>query len=194
MSKTQQTSQGKPCRREYDFALILEGITDLEQKTMDAFYEAGCDDATFSVRYGRVFAEFSREAESYKDAVLSAISDVRRGGAEVLRVNECDLVTPADVARRIGRSKELVSQYISGGRGPRNFPPPECFLAEDKPLWMWCAVSYWLVENQLIKPEEYQEAQFEWVVNDLLSVERSRKQSPELFDAVSKAVAEPVSA
>ncbi len=144
----------EPCSREYDFALVLEGIADLNDNVMNRLFDAGCDDATFSMRYGRVFAEFSREAESYSQALLSAISAVRAAGvgAEVLRVNTCDLVTPADIARRIDRSRELVSQYISGDRGPGKFPPPECFLTDDKPLWMWCAVSYWLAENSLIRP------------------------------------------
>lgn len=193
MTQLNVPSSNKPCQREYDFALILEGIADLTDDVMDALFDAGCEDATFSMRYGRVFAEFSRETESYKDAVLSAIRDVRRAKttAEVLRVNPCDLVTQADIARRIDRSRELVSQYISGDRGPGMFPPPECFLAEDKPLWMWCAVSYWLAENQLIRPEEYREAEFVWVINDWLSAERARRGNPELFSAVSNALQKP---
>ena len=182
--------QTKPCRREYDFALVIEGVADLNDDVMNKLFNAGCDDATFSVRYGLIFAEFSRDADSYSQALLTAISDVRAAdvGAEVLRVNTCDLVTPADIARRIDRSRELVSQYISGDRGPGKFPPPECFLADDKPLWMWCAVSYWLLENSLIRPEEYHEAQFVWVVNDWLSSQRTRCQNPELVAQVENAL------
>ncbi len=182
--------QTKPCQREYDFALVIEEIVDLNDDVMDKLFSAGCDDATFSVRYGLVFAEFSREAESYSQALLTAINDVRAAGvgAEVLRVNTCDLVTPADIARRIDRSRELVSQYISGDRGPGKFPPPDCFLADDKPLWMWCAVSYWLLENSLIRPEEYHEAQFVWVVNKWLSSQRSRQENPDLISQIEQAL------
>ena len=182
--------QTRPCRREYDFALVIAGIADLNDDVMNKLFNAGCGDATFSVRYGLVFAEFSREAESYSQALLTAISDVRAAGvgAEVLRVNPCDLVTPADIARRINRSRELVSQYISGDRGPGKFPPPECFLADDKPLWMWCAVSHWLLENSLIRPEEYYEAQFAWVVNDWLSSQRTRCQNPDLVSQIENAL------
>lgn len=192
MKKALPSPQNEPCRREHDFALILDGIDDLTDGVMDRLFEAGCADATFSIRYGLVFAEFSRTAESYRDAVLSAIQDVHRAdvGAEVLRVNPCDLVTPADIARRIDRSRELISQYIRGDRGPGNFPPPECFLADEKPLWMWCAVSHWLAENQLMRPEESREAQFVWVVNDWLSAQRSRRQAPELIAQLEKSFVE----
>ena len=191
MKPIQDNPPQAPCRREYDFALVVDGITDLNDAAMNKQFRAGCDDATFSVRYGLVFAEFSRESESYPQALLSGIRDVRAAGvgAEVLRVNTCDLVTPADIARRIERSRELVSQYISGDRGPGHFPPPECFLADDKPLWMWCAVSYWLAENSLIRPEEYREAQFVWVVNEWLASQRSRHENPELISQIEKALA-----
>jgi len=183
MSRKQEKKPTKPIKREYDFAVVLGNLPDLTDEAMDALHESGCDDATFSLRYGLVFAEFSREADSYKQAVMSAIADVRKAdtGAEVLRVNECDLVSASDIARRIERSRELVSQYIKGDRGPGNFPSPECFLSDDKPLWAWCAVSYWLLENQLIREEDHEEAQFVWALNELLSVERQRKQNPELM-------------
>jgi len=179
------------CPREFDFALVLDGLSDLTDEVMDKLYKAGCDDATFSLRYGRVFAEFSRTTATYAEAVLSAIRDVRAAniGADLLRVNECDLVTASDIARRIDRSRELVSQYISGGRGPGHFPPPECFLADEKPLWAWCAVSYWLVENQLMKPEVHERALFTWVVNEWLSAQRSRVENPDLVSQVETALA-----
>jgi hypothetical protein len=194
MAKKAIQPQKKNCPREFDFALVLDGLDDLTDDVMDKLFEAGCDDATFSLRYGRVFAEFSRTAESYSEAVLSAIRHVRMAnvGADLLRVNECDLVTAADIARRVERSRELVSQYISGGRGPGNFPSPECFLADDKPLWAWCAVSYWLVENQLVRPEVYEQARFAWVVNEWLSSQRSRAENPDLVSQVEAALAKPV--
>jgi hypothetical protein len=85
----------------------------------------------------------------------------------------------------------LVSQYIGGGRGPGNFPPPECLLADEKPLWAWCAVSYWLVENQLVKPEVHEQARFAWVVNEWLAAQRSRAENPDLVSQVETALAAP---
>jgi hypothetical protein len=189
-SLNEKNAAARRCGREHEFALVLGNLPDLTDDVMDALFDAGCDDATFSLRYGLVFAEFCREADSYKGAVLSAIEDVRKAdvGADVLRVNECDLVSAADIARRIDRSRELVSQYIKGDRGPGSFPPPECFLAEDKPLWAWCAVSHWLVENQLARPEVFEEAQFLWVLNDHLAIERQRRENPSLLREVKAAL------
>lgn len=188
MSKRRQQTPETPCKREYDFALILAQIEDLTDAVMDAFFSAGCDDATFTLRYGLIFAEFSRSAQSFEDAVFSAIRDVRRAdtGAKVVRVNECDLVSASDIAWRIDRSRQLVSQYIQGNRGPGDFPPPECFLADDKPLWAWCAVSYWLAQNQLIRPEESREADFVDLINDHLALERHHQRNPELVTRLER--------
>jgi hypothetical protein len=179
-------------QREYEFALVLEGLGDLTDEVMDRLFEAGCGDATFSLRYGRVFAEFGRAAGSYAEALFSAIRDVRRAevGAELLRVNECDLVTAADIARRIDRSRQLVSQYIKGERGPGGFPAPECWISEEQPLWAWCAVSYWLVENQLARAEVYEEARLAWVVNEWLAGKRMRAEEGGAGGVVERVEAE----
>ena len=81
--------------REHDFALVLTGITQLTPDIENALFEAGCDDGTLSMRLGVAFLTFSRKAPSLKDAVISAIHQVRRAGieADVLRVDVCDLVT-----------------------------------------------------------------------------------------------------
>lgn len=179
------------CEREYDFALILSGVTELTTPVEDALFNAGCDDATLSVQYGQLYLEFSRTASSLLRAILSAIQDVQKAGigAEVLRVDECDLVTQADIARRIERSRQLVHQYVTGERGPGGFPPPVCHLTEKAPLWAWCAVSYWLLQNDMIKPEEVRAAEVIAAINTALELRDQRKRNPALADEVAKAVA-----
>lgn len=174
--------------REYDFALIADGVDQLTPHVEDALFNAGCDDATLSVQYGRLYIEFSRSAKSLKDAILSAIHDVRKAsvGANVLRVDECDLVTPSEIARRIGRSRQLVFQYINAQRGPGGFPPPECQLAEGAPLWAWCAVSYWLAQNDMIRPEEGWNAEVVSAINNWLETARQRQRNPQLVDEISR--------
>jgi hypothetical protein len=178
------------CMREYDFALVLDGPTELTPQVEDALFEAGCDDATFSVRYGRLFAEFSRSAPSLKDAILSAIRDIHGAavGATVFQVDECDLVTQADIARRMGRTRQMVHQYITGQRGPGTFPPPSCHLAEGAPLWPWCEVSQWLAQHDLIRPEEGRDAEAVAAINSRLDAARRERKNPalakELFELV----------
>ena len=113
--------------REYDFALILTGVPELSTAVEDGLFQAGCDDATLSMQYGSLYLEFSRAAPSLKDAILSAIRDVRKAGvgADVWRVDSHDLVSPSEIARRIGRTRQLIHQYITGARGPGGFPAPD---------------------------------------------------------------------
>ena len=61
----EQTPQS--CNQEHDFALIVGGVPELTQQVEDALFEAGCDDATLSIQYGRLYMEFSRSAKSLKD-------------------------------------------------------------------------------------------------------------------------------
>lgn len=112
--------------RDYDFTLVVDGVPELTSDVEDALFEAGCSDSTVGFRTGRMFITFSREGASLKDAVISAIKDVRKAnvGATVTRVDQCDLVTQAEIARRIGRTRQLVNQYISGERGPGAFHRP----------------------------------------------------------------------
>lgn len=176
------------CECEFDFALIAGSVNELTPAVEDALFEAGCEDATLSIRYGLLYLEFSRSAKSIQDAILSAIRDVRKAGigAQVLRVDECNLVTASDIARRIGRSRQLVFQYIKGQRGPGNFPPPEVQLAEGAPLWAWCAVSYWLAQNDIVRPEEGWNAEVVASINNWLEIERHRARNPRLVEGIIK--------
>jgi len=181
------------CEQEYDFALILTGVHDLTSEVQDALFEAGCDDATLSIRYGSIYMEFSRAAVSFKDAILSTLRDVRKAniGADVLRVDECQLVTPAEIARRIGRSRQLVHQYMTGKRGPGGFPAPECNLTDGSPLWAWCAVSYWLLQNDMIRTEELENAEIVAAINNALESAHQRVRNPELVAEIALAISQP---
>jgi len=178
----------KPCETEHDFALIVDGVSELTQDVEDALFNTGCDDATLSMQYGLLYLEFSRSANSLEEAILSAIRDVQNAGLEavVLRVDECSLVTMAEIARRIGRSRQLVHQYLIGKRGPGGFPPPECHLTDHAPLWAWCAVSYWLVQNHLLRPEEGWNAEVVEAINNYLERERQRLRHPELLNEIER--------
>ncbi|MBI3461842.1 MAG: hypothetical protein HY000_02115 [Planctomycetes bacterium] len=177
----------KNCETEHDFTLVLDGI-DMTPEAEDALFEAGCNDATISIRSGRVYMTFSRHASSLKDAITSAIEDVRKAniGASVLRVDSCNLVTPAEIARRIDRSRQLVHQYINGDRGPGNFPPPACGITDEAPLWYWCEVSWWLRQNDMITEHMYREAQDMAAINSVLELEYMQRREPTLTQEIIK--------
>ncbi|RLS53225.1 MAG: hypothetical protein DWH91_14960 [Planctomycetota bacterium] len=135
-----------------------------------------------------LYLEFSRRADSLKDAILSAIQDVRKANidADVIRVDECNLVTMAEIGRRMGRSRQLVHQYITGQRGPGGFPAPACNLSHGKPLWQWCAVSYWLVQNDLLRVETWEQARVVEAINTELEMAHQREFDPALAKEVSE--------
>ena len=60
----------------FDFEIVLDGIDDLENPAADAFYDAGCDDATLAIIGGVPRLLFTRESESLQQAVSSAVLDI----------------------------------------------------------------------------------------------------------------------
>jgi predicted DNA-binding transcriptional regulator AlpA len=137
-------------KQEFEFTLILSGVAELTAEVLGAFFEAGCDDALIGTRDGIAYADFCREAGSYREAVLSAIADVESAGvgARVVRVEPDELVTMADIARRAGRSRESIRQLVAGLRGPGDFPPPVANLKQRSPIWRWTEVAQWLEQRQ----------------------------------------------
>lgn len=178
------------CSQEHDFTLLIDGASQITPSLEEAIFSAGCDDATISVRFGRIFLTFSRTAVTLREAIVSAILSVNGcgQGLSVLRVDVCNLVTQADIARKIGRSRQLIHQYMTGVRGPGSFPPPACNITDNAPLWYWCEVAYWLWSNDLIAQYVLQEAQEVAVVNSVLDLEYQRQNAPELTTEIMQAL------
>jgi hypothetical protein len=65
-------------KRTFEFTFVLGGIDELTEEMADAFYEAGCDDSTLAVIHGVPEIHFSREADSFPEALYTAIRDVER--------------------------------------------------------------------------------------------------------------------
>jgi hypothetical protein len=132
-------------RQEFEFTLILSGVRELTPEVLDAFFEAGCDDALIGVRDAVAYAEFCREAGSFREAVFSAIRDVEAAGvgARVEHVEPDELVTMSEIARRLGITREGVRKRVAGMRGPGGFPPPVGSLTRRSPLWHWTDVLRW---------------------------------------------------
>lgn len=191
MTRPSKAATNKANSSEFDFALVIEGLDELSPTVLDALYESGCDDATFAMRSGRTFATFSRVAGSFKEAILSAIKDIRSAnvGAVVLRVDYCNLVTQAEIARRIGRTRQLVHQYMTGVRGPGGFPAPACDVAEGTSLWYWCEVAYWLWENSMIQENVLREAEDVDAINCILELEHQKKRNGVLAAEIAAALA-----
>jgi hypothetical protein len=174
------------CFCNHEFVLVLSGVTVLDERVMNALFEAGCDDATPSLRFGTIYLTFDREAVSLRKAILTAIGDVMRAGigASVKYVDSCNLVSQAEIARRLDRTRQQVGQYVSGKRGPGNFPGPVCSLTEGHPLWMWCEVSSWLCQNSIIGEDILEESRVVAGINSVLDLIHQRQHDAGLLDEV----------
>ncbi len=137
----------------HSFTLFFDGVDVLEDKRFDALHEAGCDDALFGARDGARYGAFDREAESFSDALASAIHDVAAAlpGLRVVRIEPDELVTMAAIAERGGFSREYVRLLSNNDRGPGGFPAPVAYVDNRTRLWHWPDVAHWLIEHRKAK-------------------------------------------
>jgi hypothetical protein len=183
--KTRKTAES-----EHDFDLVLTGFTELTREVVDGLFEAGCDDGTLSIRCGQPYLVFTRTAPTLKDAILSAIQDVRKArvGADVLRVDACDLVSQSDMARKIGRTRQVVSLYVRGERGPGGFPPPAYHLDDGVPLWHWHEAARWFRQNDMIPEDVLRDAEDVAAINNALDLEHRRRRDPRRTREIQQAL------
>ena len=82
--------------------------------------------------------------------MASAIKDVESTGAKVVRLEPDPFVTISDIANRASLSKQLISLYVQGKRGHKDFPLPSLRISSGSPLWDWLSVARWLRKYQKI--------------------------------------------
>jgi len=103
---------------EYEFTLkyrLPDAEADPEQ-FIDALAEAGCDDATIGIgQQGRIALDFTREAASALDAVVSAVHAVKAAipGAELVEAAP-DFVGLTDVAELFGCTRQNIRKLMLG--------------------------------------------------------------------------------
>ncbi len=141
--------------KNYIFQLILSDISEPNEKIEDALYEAGCDDALLFFKNQIAFLEFNRSAESIRKAIISAIKDVENAGigVKVAHVAPGDIVTAAEIARRVKLTKEYIRLLTQGKRGPGDFPLPHSLIANTT-LWSWAEISEWMYTHTKLKDKD----------------------------------------
>lgn len=70
----------------YEFRLILKGSHELTEDMADKLFAAGCDDGTPGLCNGVFSIDFHREANTFEDAIRSAVAHVEAAGLSVERV------------------------------------------------------------------------------------------------------------
>jgi len=148
---------------------------------VDAFYEAGCDDALVGTTGCRLRIVFDREAETVEAAVLSAIADVRKARYQVERIEEGDDVDLAAMAERLGKSRQEIQDLVDGVVGPGDFP---LSISGYKTKWSWREVTTWLVAAGLAEPVVAETARVIAVVDAALLYHAAKRRFPALMEAI----------
>jgi hypothetical protein len=132
--------------KEFEFTLILSGVSEITDAMENAVFVAGCNDALLGSRDGVVFLKFGRKASSFDEAVTSAIRAVRLAGYKIARVEPDDYVSMAEIARRSGWTREYIRKLASGQRGSGGFPAPIANATRRSPIYRWMDVEEWLTK------------------------------------------------
>lgn len=105
----------------------------------------GCDDALIGVgARGRIALNFIREANSAEEAIVSALSDVKRAIPDARFIEATpDLVGITDIANLLGFSRQNMRKILANS-GP-DFPPP--VHDGKRPIWHLEAVLTWFTKK-----------------------------------------------
>ena len=151
----------------HEFSIVASGLDPQAEDFESRFYDAGCDDALVSFQKGHIIVDFSREAASFSEALVTAIDGVRRAGAHVERVEPDPLVSLSDIATRTNMTRAAMTNYAKGLRGS-GFPPPAVKVTSESPLWDWATVASWLFRNSRIERDVLVEAELVKEANDAI--------------------------
>jgi predicted DNA-binding transcriptional regulator AlpA len=134
---------------EHEFELVLEGADLTREELVRQLYAAGLEDATLSSSGGQVVVSVARDADTFADALISAIQEAESvPGVRVLKVAPDELVNAADIAHRTGRTRSSIAMLVSGERGKGDFPPPALHHSRGNPLWRWSEVEAWFADRE----------------------------------------------
>lgn len=78
----------------YTFSVILGDVTEMTEDLAEALVAAGCDDGMPGSSGGVASVLFDRDADSFEQALRSAIADVQEAGCRVAWVK----IEPEDLA------------------------------------------------------------------------------------------------
>jgi hypothetical protein len=136
-------------RHEFMLKLNRE-VTDDE---IEALYEAGCADAGIETGPLGTLMDFTRTAPSLAEALVSAVRDVEKvPGLRAVGVACDNMVTLAQIADRLGVSREAVRLWATGQRRQGGFPPPVVMTPAGEKIWDWQSVSGWLGDHSPTTP------------------------------------------
>ncbi len=130
----------------HEFMLRLD--RELTDEEVEALYEVGCGDAGVETGPLGTVLDFTRDAPSLAEALVSAVRDVEKvPGLRVVGVACDSMVTLAQIAERAAVSREAVRLWATGQRRQGGFPPPVVITPAGEKLWDWQPVATWLLDH-----------------------------------------------
>lgn len=129
---------------EYDFVLkfkLAEGSADAND-LVERLGEVGCDDAVVGIgQPGRIALNFTRDADSAQQAIISALEDVKRAipDAELIEASP-DLAGLTDIAELVGVTRQNMRKLMVSHA--KTFPAP--IHEGSAALWHLAPVLEWL--------------------------------------------------
>ena len=132
---------------EYEFTLKykLANYPADSNQLVERLAKAGCDDALIGTgQKGRIALNFTREAPSAKEAIFSAMANVKSAipDAELIEVTP-DYVGLSDVAELLGVTRQNVRKLMVSH--PLNFPAP--VHEGSAAIWHLATLLDWLVSR-----------------------------------------------
>jgi hypothetical protein len=123
---------------------------------------------------GSFLLEFDRRSTSLPRALASALEELldTLPTTTILRVEEDDLATMADIAKRSGRTPESIRLLVRGKRGPGGFPPAAGRLDARTKVWRWADVARWFEEILGEPLPDTSDSAFLQAFNDALDIRR----------------------
>jgi predicted DNA-binding transcriptional regulator AlpA len=152
--RTRRNKESEKMQMEYEFTLkfMLPDNSGDASLHLQALGEAGCDDALIGVgQPGRVALNFTREAASAEQAIVSALSDVKQAipAAKLVEAGP-DFVGLTDVADLAGVSRQNMRKLMVGH--PSSFPAP--VHEGSASVWHLANILLWLRDNKNYRFED----------------------------------------
>ena len=134
---------------QYDFTLkfaLGQQSADPESYIENLMNE-GCDDALIGIGSpGRIALDFTREAGSAEQAVMSALSDVKRAIPDATFIEAApDFVGVPDIANLLGVSRQAIRQMFKKYESAIPLPTHSGVRA----IWHLEAILTWLIKRQI---------------------------------------------
>ena len=168
----------------YEFTLHID--REVTEDEADALYGA-FDDGSVVTGEGGTTIDFTRDADSWVTAIVTAVSDIEGAvpGLRVTGAGQDDFVSTLEIAQRTGRSREAVRLWATGQRGPGNFPATAWESPGGERFWHWRDVARWAREQMNLaveaEPDEIR------VVDEVLKARQAMAEAQQILRAADAA-------